>query len=299
MSSSVSHKYQFSGHESFVCKHLWLKKGFDFLTEGKKFMNDKSVVDLGVGKNMVNSILYWMKSYGLLDDRNKPNEFATYLFGKRDGVDKYVENLATIWLLHYQLIQTNKASIYNLFFNEFRKGRNDFTKEQLVNFVRRILENQKLKGFNLNTVSADVSVFIRSYLKPKFKETKVDIEEDFSSLMIDLDLMSTFKAENAEGKLIDWFRVESKEQLDLPAAVVLFSILDNPKYGKSISFQELLTGNNSPGSVFALNEAGLLSKIESICSDHKYIIFTESAGIRELQFKRSLDKYDVLNAYYN
>jgi hypothetical protein len=56
----------------------------------------------------------------------------------------------------------------------------------------------------------------------------------------------------------------------------------------------LLTGNNSPGSVFSLNEAGLLTKIESICRDYKYIIFTESAGIRELQFKRSLDKYDVL-----
>lgn len=294
-----NNKYQFSGHESFVCKHLWLKKGFDFLSEGKKFTNDNCVVDLGVGKNMVSSILYWMRSYGLVDDGNKPNEIAKYLFDIRQGVDKYIENLATIWLLHYQLIKTNKASIYNLFFNDFRKGRNEFTKEQLVVFIRRILENNKVKGFNVNTVSSDISVFIRSYLKPKFKETKVDIEEDFSSLMIDLDFMSTFKAENAEGKLIDWFRVESKEQLDLPAAIVLYSILDNPTYGRSISFQELLTGNNSPGSIFALNEVGLLSKIESICSDYKHVIFTESAGVRELQFKRSLDKYDVLNAYYN
>ena len=32
-----------------------------------------------------------------------------------------------------------------------------------------------------------------------FSLEKIDIEEDFSSLMIDLDLMKSSKAENAEG----------------------------------------------------------------------------------------------------
>lgn len=296
-----NNKFQFSGHESFVCKHLWLKKGFDFLVSEKTFNSDEAVVDLGVGKNMVNSISYWLKSFGLVDEKNNPNEFAIYLFDNETGADNYLENLGTIWLLHYRLIVTNKASIYSLFFNQFRKGRTDFTKEQLLSYIKRLLDSEKLKGFNANTVASDISVFLRSYLKPQYKETKVDIEEDFSSLMIDLDLLSSYKAENSEGKIVDWYKIENKYQIELPAEIVLFSILDNEAYGKSISFNELLTGHNSPGSIFALNEDGLLSKIEQISKKYKGVVYSESAGVRELQFKKSLDKsnkYDILNAYY-
>jgi len=292
-------KLQFSGHDSFVCKHLWLKKGYDYLLDNKSFSSESAVVDLGVGKNMVNSISYWLKSFGLIDEKGKPNELSQYIFGKRNGVDPYIENLGTIWLLHYKLIETNKASIYNLVFNQFRKGRSEFTREQLLTFVKRLLDAERLKGFNANTVNNDIGVFFRTYLKPYYKESKIDIEEDFSSLLIDLDLINVHKAENAEGKLVDWYKVENKVQADLPAEIVLYTILDNPAYGKSISFKDLLTSYNSPGSVFAINEEGLLSKIEIFTARYKSITFTESAGIRELQFRGSINKYDVLNAYYN
>ncbi|MFM7585473.1 MAG: DUF4007 family protein, partial [Bacteroidota bacterium] len=49
-------RYNFSGHDSFQCRHLWLKKGFDFVKEKRSFMDPDSVVRLGVGKNMVSSI---------------------------------------------------------------------------------------------------------------------------------------------------------------------------------------------------------------------------------------------------
>ena len=278
---------------------MWLKKGYDYLLENKNFSSESAVVDLGVGKNMVNSISYWLKSFGLVDENGKPNELAQYFFGKRLGVDPFIENLGTIWLLHYKLIETNKASIYSLVFNQFRKGRSEFTKEQLLTFIKRLLDTERLKGFNANTVNTDISVFFRSYLKPYYKESKIDIEEDFSSLLIDLDLISSHKAENAEGKLVDWYKVENKAQVDLPAEVVLYSILDNSVYGKSIAFKELLTGYNSPGMIFALSEEGLLSKIEVITGLYKSITFADSAGVRELQFRRSINKYDVLNAYYS
>lgn len=57
-------RYSFSGHESFYCKSLWLKKGYDFLTEGRSFLDEDAVVRLGVGKNMVTSIRYWLKAFG-------------------------------------------------------------------------------------------------------------------------------------------------------------------------------------------------------------------------------------------
>lgn len=49
-------KFTFSGHESFQCRQLWLKKGYDFVNKKKSFNDEDAVVELGVGKNMVSSI---------------------------------------------------------------------------------------------------------------------------------------------------------------------------------------------------------------------------------------------------
>ncbi len=57
-------KYVFSGHESFPCKTLWLKKRYDFVVQGMDFNKPEAVVHLGVGKNMVASIRFWLKAFG-------------------------------------------------------------------------------------------------------------------------------------------------------------------------------------------------------------------------------------------
>ena len=72
-------KLQFSGHESFICKNLWLKKGYDF--KGS-FSDESAVIELGVGKNMVTSISYWLKAFGVVDADNQFSQLAEYLFNE-------------------------------------------------------------------------------------------------------------------------------------------------------------------------------------------------------------------------
>ena len=81
-------KFSFSGHEKFHCRQFWLKKGYDFLCAGRRFTDEDAVVALGVGKNMVNSIRFWLKAFGLVDEREQPNEFARFIFGEQ-GCDPY------------------------------------------------------------------------------------------------------------------------------------------------------------------------------------------------------------------
>ena len=72
-------KYVFSGHESFPCRMLWPIKGYDYIVEGNNFNDPNSVVELGVGKNMVASIRYWLKVLGLTE-QDKSTPIANYLF---------------------------------------------------------------------------------------------------------------------------------------------------------------------------------------------------------------------------
>ena len=74
----------FSGHDSFPCRNLWLKKGYDYVLSGKSFSDEDSVVVLGVGKNMVNAIRYWMKAFDLLDQDNKLTELSYFIFSNAE-----------------------------------------------------------------------------------------------------------------------------------------------------------------------------------------------------------------------
>ena len=156
---------RFSGHESFQCRNLWLKKGYDFvIEEGKEgFTDDLAVIDLGVGKNMVSSIRFWAKAFGIFDlEDEEPTWIANYLFGE-EGRDKYLEDIGTLWLLHYQLISNAEASIYSLVFNEFRKQRIEFTKSHLKNFLLNKC-NEKGENHSPNSIDTDIDVFFKNYM---------------------------------------------------------------------------------------------------------------------------------------
>lgn len=290
---------QFSGHESFICKHFWLKKGYDFLLGNGNFNNEAAVTGLGVGRNMVTAINYWLKCFGIAGNTGELTELGHFLFDDNTGRDRYIENYGSVCLLHYMLVKTGKASVFQIFFNEFKKGKTEFTKDQLATFILRKLQSINHAKVNANTINADIAVFIRSYLKPDYKSSKADIEDDFTSLLIELELMQVYQSENAEGKNVDWYKVENGLRPDLPYQFVLFTILDNPLFGRSISFKDLMLAENSPGSVFLLNEDGLYEKIEQITSKYKGIVFTETAGVSELQIKIGFNKWNILNEYYN
>lgn len=283
-------KYTFSGHDSFQCRQLWLKKGYDYVQEGKNFNDEDAVVQLGVGKNMVSSIRFWLKAFNIIDSKDIPTEFGKRLFDNENGYDPFLEDEASLWLLHYQLVKNGFASIYSIIFNEFRKEKLFFNKETFVNYVKRIGESNPDLNFNENTVAKDFIVFANLY---KNDPESKDIEDSFSGILSEIELLKA----TGKGKE-EKFYIENVERDNLPEAVVLFTILDNSNYGNSISLNSLEFDLNSPGSIFALNRSGLMNKISDIVDEFKDITFTDQAGIKELQFKKKSDAYKILDTYY-
>ncbi len=288
-------KYTFSGHDSFQCRQLWLKKGFDYVHSNKSFNDEDAVVKLGVGKNMVSAIRYWMRAFNIIDNKDLPTEFGSKLFDD-NGYDPFLEDEASLWLLHYQLIKTGHASIYSIIFNEFRKEKLFFNKETFINYLKRRSETENSLSFNEHTLEIDFGVFVKMYQSNGLGK---DIEESFSGILSELDLLKAFWVDNPDGKgKIEQYQIESDERDNLPEAILLFAILDNPNYGNSISANALEHDINSPGSIFCLNRTGLTNKLGEIASENKSITFTDHAGIKELQFKNKLSAYSILDTYY-
>jgi hypothetical protein len=277
-------KYTFSGHETFYCRSLWLKKGYDFVSQGKDFNSNDAVVDLGVGKNMVGAIRYWMRAFGLLKD-NELTEIAHFLFNNETGKDKYIEDLGTLWLLHYLLAKTQFASIYKLFFVNFHKERgNEFTREQLQLFLKR--KNSETYYANLNTentINKDVSVLLSNYKTPKQAKSN----EDFSALLLPLNLIKEIDSHT--------YYFNAKGRSEFVPEILLYAIIDSKNEDKSIDFDRLMNF----ASIFCLSKTELIDTLLDLVKKYpEYLNFTDDGGIKQLLFIEEIDKNDVLENYY-
>lgn len=293
----------FSGHETFQCRSLWLKKGYDYLmaTPKQSFNDEEAVVRLGVGKNMVNAIRFWMKAFDLLTENETPNKFADNLF-RDGGWDPYIEDQGTLWLLHHRLVTRNYASTYNLIFNQLRRDRVNFNKQNFITFVRRKAEIMQ-QSINESTVATDFGVFLKMYLRTT-SQTK-DREEGSVGLLTDLNLINIEKRVSL-GDNIDteeYYSIHNGERNDLPDLILLYGILSDSSessrtFESSVGFNTLLTAPNQVGSVFALNANDLHTKLEALAAADKNIVFSDQAGIRELSFKERPTPMSVLDRYY-
>ncbi len=286
---------RFSGHETFICKQLWPKKGYDFITDENNFSDNNAVVKLGVGKNMVLSIRFWLKALGIIDANENTSGFANLIFDN-EGYDPFIEDIGTVWLLHYYLISEGHASIYSLVYNSFLKGKTEYTKNGMQNYLDRLYFDTNGSKITPKTLQSDISVFFRNYLLPD-KGVK-NIEDDYSGLFYDLQLINKYSRINHEDIKEEYYTMNREERNFLPVEIFLYAILRNKDYGNSISLNELVGERNSVGNIFLLNREGIYKKVEEAVASYDFIRFTQTAGVPILQFDEKPNPIDVLKKYY-
>lgn len=279
-------RYTFSGHESFPCKSLWLKKGYDFVKHERNFNAPDAVIDLGVGKNMVSSIRFWLKSFGLYDGENL-SELADYLFDEVAGRDKYMEDLATLWLLHFTIVTSGEATLYDWLFRGLQKERKEFDRAQVLSYVkRRLLEDNKYSLFNENTVKKDIGVLLLNYVIPQ----KASSNEDYSSLLLDLNLI---RIDNDNNKVY-FFNIEGKRQVT--PEIFFYSLVKLKGNERTIPYELL----QELGLIFCMSDLETINMLKCIAEKYSdFVNYSDVAGIRQIQFTQDIDPMMVLNNYYD
>ncbi len=276
-------RYSFSGHESFPCKSMWLKKGYDYLINHNQFTDPDAVVKLGVGKNMVQSIRFWLKAFGL-SKHDEVTEIARFLFDDVKGKDPFTEDNFTLWILHYLLIVTDISSIYRLVFVDLQREKKEFDKDQLLSFIKRKCNLSEQKNvFNENTVKKDIRVLLQNYISPTNPQTN----EEYTSLLLGLNLLR-----ESDGKYS--YNGISLEQVN--PLIVLFALVDIADEDKTISNDKL----QELSLIFSIPFSSFLMIVRSLSNQYpKEISYSDNSGIRNVQFLKKLHKFEVLNRYYN
>lgn len=281
-------KFTFSGHETFQCRPHWLKKGYDFLVASNSFRSSDAVVRLGVGKNMVNAIRFWLRAFDLVEQQGheyEPTQLAHFIFSDENGCDPFLEDESTLWLLHYQLVKTGFSSIYDIIFNELRKEKIDFSSKDLYGYARRCIENPS--SINENSVNTDFQVFTKLYTPLNNK----DNEEIYGGIFSDLQLVrKTFDNQALQ--------IPNTEKGSIPCELVLYVIVEQGDFDFSLDLNSIELNPNQVCSVFAMNRTGLMQKIEAIVKRYSNITYNEYAGVRQLQFKQKFSPLSILKDYY-
>ncbi|MFO7556347.1 MAG: DUF4007 family protein [Desulfobacterales bacterium] len=167
----------FARHETFHPRYGWFKKGYD---KNEVFYEDKGKarVVLGVGRNMVIAIRYWCLAFKILnkDNENRLNSYEPSQFGTKllsdSGWDPYIEDPATLWLLHWNLFRPPcYATSWYFVFNEF--NRISFTPDDILHSLKEYIKRAyPANNTKKSSLKRDINCILRMYVEKnpsKFK----------------------------------------------------------------------------------------------------------------------------------
>lgn len=292
----------FSGHETFSFRYGWLKKGVDAIIKTPTFFSDeRAMIDLGVGKNMVNSIRHWCLVARLIKENKGssnrgqfiPTEIGSSIFSN-GGFDPYLEDPGTLWLIHW-LIASNleAATTWFWMFNNWNGA--EFTKERIGYEMQSWLEKHGYKAVSENTLKRDTDCFVRTYIHSRQTKSGV-IEDSLDCPLVDLHLITELADEKT-------YQFQRGPQVSLPNEIFAFALIEfwgaSLSQTKSIAFEKIAYDPGSPGRIFKLDEDSLASRLESIgqVTDGAFT-YDETAGLKQVYKLRNIEPLTLLENYY-
>ena len=290
----VSSQYQFSGHETFPFRYPWLKKGFDaVLSDAGVFLRDDAITTLGVGKNMVRAIRHWCLAAGVLEESELEGLRASAL-GKAlladDGMDPYLEDPASLWLLHWQ-IATNRfrSTTWYWAFSHFNEP--EFTREALTSALLKWTQTLPGKQVAESSLKRDVEVFLRTYAPSRHSRSDV-AEDSLDCPLIELGLLAQpFGSQT--------YQFRRGRQQTLPDGILIYATLAFwdifAPAANTLALTDLARQPASPGRVFKIDESSLVERLEGVERlTGGGMIYGETAGLRQLYRNSRTDTLDAL-----
>jgi hypothetical protein len=270
-------EFLYSGHESFSLRISWLPKAVGALERGESPFSDPRVgmTTLGLGKNMIQSLSFWVVATGLAvrtEDGLQLTEFARKVLGRKpQGFDPYLENSQTLWLLHWNLCQgwaegekRRRPYAWQFFMNVLNNDEITAT-EAIDHFAGGPVTSGK--DLSPVTLRQHFDVFVRTYAQGQPAGPRSTPEDILDSPLTTIGLLR----ENGDRKLSDGrretvYRFSTGRKASLSHNTFRYSLhqwWDQTQADeKSLTVRQISLGEDSPGRCFRLPEAAI----------HRYLI---------------------------
>jgi hypothetical protein len=308
--TSQATAYRFSGHETFPCRYAWLPKAVRALEQNRKIFSDEdsAIVELGVGKNMVRAIRFWVQASGIAAPTKGGydlTEFGRQLLGE-GGIDPFLEDVRTLWLIHWNLSTdpVNPLFAWDYLLNRWQEP--ELTRRDALKVFER--EAAKLdKPLSPVTLEHHFDVFLHTYVPTRGSKGEVQ-EDNLDCPLVELDLIQRVgdreSDENGKREPVHAFRREEKPDITPELFVYCLDDFWRKRHATeaTLPFREIAHGHGSPGQIFKLPEEDLRSRVEEL--EHQtdgIFAYSESANLQQVRRsdpKRGKARMGLLDAIY-
>ncbi len=254
-------------------------------------------------RDMVRSIRHWGLVTGMLEESRdvpnnrgrfiRPSPLGDLLFGPH-GLDPYLEEAGTLWLIHWQLAGISDGpTTWFWVFNHLAES--EFTKEKLLSDLMALADQAGWKRVADNSLGRDIDCFVRTYVSARTSRTVV-LEETLDCPLTELGLIQELEANHVYG-------FARGDHASLPLPVFAFALLTYWKRTaaprSALTFDEIAYRPGSPGRVFKLSEDALCVYLDGMetCTEGA-ISYDETAGLRQLYRRKDCNALDLLRTHY-
>ncbi|MBN2887441.1 MAG: DUF4007 family protein [Chromatiaceae bacterium] len=308
----------FGRHETFPLRHAWLTKGAEAILAYPTIFSEpeRAMVELGVGRNMVSAMQYWLQVTGVVavfhDAGARLTPLGETILG--DAGDPYLEDEATLWIIHW-LIASNAelATGFFWFFNRFAMPRfgEPELRQTLTDFVERELGITRAQ----TTLKSDLSTLLRLYAPALLRGAGEPAakgggarrqrlgEEQLDALLAGLRLI---EHEPGPG---GGYRSPRRARPYLPPIALAFALAERfaaePEM-PALPIRQLLYGDPNtlgwaaPGAVFRLSEDGFMAVLAHVMEGWPGCYeLRDTAGVHQLyRLAEPPDALRLLVEYY-
>jgi hypothetical protein len=261
---------RFSGHESFALRYAWLPKAYKGLKANPELFadEDQAMAVLGIGKNMVRSLRFWVEATGLIEpSKPKVRELTISPFGERvfgpGGLDPFIEDERTLWLLHWALGRRQPRPLFAWEYLLSRWPLPEFSRSEALAAFQR--ESRAL-GFSHSdvTLGQHLDVFLHTYLPGRGGE---GAEDSLDGPLVDLGLLAPVgDRRNAAGRIEPVYAFRRDSKPEITPALFDYCLMQfwapETRTDATLSLRQATLGPGSPGQIFKLTEADVRSRLE-------------------------------------
>jgi hypothetical protein len=308
MTGSDNVSFRFSGHETFPCRYTWLPKAVTHIGENPHLFSDEdcAMVTLGVGKNMVRAIRFWAEVAGVAHPNHKAGwsvtELGENIFGY-DGYDPYLEDIQTLWLIHWKISSRVRDPLFAWHFLLNRWHRSEFSRSEVLRALRDEADRMGKKVSNV-TLEHHFTTFLHTYVPTKGQKREV-LEDNLDCPLVELELIQktgerTLR-ETSRHESVYAFRMEEKPEIS--PQLFAFCVHDywtlRRASEKTLTLRDISVAEGSVGQIFKLPERDIRERLEDLESASAGALeFRESAALQQIVRLEELSQSELLDSVY-
>lgn len=296
--------YRFSGHQTFALRISWIPKAVAEISEGNDPLTniDEGITCLGLGKNMVESLRCWIETFQIATKSDcgwALTPIGELLFSPDSGLDPYLEDHSTNWLLHWLICTNTKTPFFawECLFNRWSSP--EFSATSVLDTFRKESDKNP-KPVSAITLRQHWEVFVHSYRPRRMGNGEDHLDCVLSVLGL---IREAGERQNVTGKWEPVYAFDFGARKSIPQQLFAFFIHDwwNRFFPaeNTVSLREVISGNHCPGRILKMQENEILQRVNDLSlSQPEVFQVTESANLRQLRRMQKRDGYEDLRAGY-